>query len=50
MKKEIIVKLNLEYDDEEHTNNDLIKNDLETEINCCWNAFDIKEIIINDLD
>ena len=49
MTKEIIVKLNLECDDECYTNDDLIKQDLEAEITCCWNCFDIKEIIIKDI-
>ena len=49
MKKEILVKLELDTDGGSYTNDDLIKNDLETELNCCWNGFDIKEIIIIDV-
>lgn len=49
MKKEILVKLELDIYEGSYTNDDLIKKDLETELNCCCNGFDIKEIIINDL-
>lgn len=49
MKKEILVKLELDMDGMSYTNDELIKNDLEAELSCCWNGFDIKEIIITDV-
>jgi hypothetical protein len=43
-KKEITVVMECESYDERNLREDFIKDDLETEINCCINYYDIKSI------
>lgn len=50
MKKEILVKMSIEYDDDEFPNDELIKNDLKTEIGCCSWFYDIEDIVIKDIE
>ena len=50
MKKEILVKMSIEDDDDRFPNDDLIKDDLETEIGCCSWFYDIEDIIIKDIE
>ena len=49
MEKEIIVKIKYEFDEPYDISNtdEFIINDLETEINCCSNYYDIISIDIN---
>ena len=47
MKKEITVKLEYEFDEQEDTD-ELIKEDLQTEISSCWHLFDIVGIEIKE--
>lgn len=49
MEKEIIVKIKYEFDESHDISNtdEFIINDLETEINCCSNYYNIISIDIN---
>lgn len=52
MKKEITVKLEYEFDEQDFDGtktDEFIKQDLETEINCCCNSYDIVGIDIKDV-
>lgn len=47
-RKIITVKLSLDPIDGTFDSDDLISNDLEQEISCCWHLFDILSIEIQD--
>ena len=46
MKKEIVIKLNVESDDDFLMSDDAIINDLKQEINCCSLSYDIVDVNI----
>jgi len=48
-KKEITVVMECESYDELNLREDFIKNDLEQEINCCSNFYEIKSITFKDI-
>lgn len=49
MKKHIIIILEVDTDDKQMQTDDFIKEDLEREINCASNFYDIKSIEIKQL-
>ena len=49
MKKQIIVVLEIEKDDEVMMSDDFIKRDLECEIDCTSNSYEIVSIDIKDI-
>ena len=49
MKNHIIIILEVDTDDKQMQTDDFIKEDLEREINCASNSYDIKSIEIKQL-
>lgn len=49
-KKEVIIRMYAEVEDDytEEQNNLLIRDDIESELSCCWHHFDIASIQIMD--
>lgn len=48
-RRQITVVLECESNEEYNLNEDYIKEDLEREINCCSNSYDIKSITIKEI-
>lgn len=48
MKKKITITLEVKSDDEFMMSNEFIKNDLEAEIGCASNSYDVVSIAISD--
>ncbi len=49
MRKRITITLEVDTEDEQMQKDDFIKNDLEQEINCASNFYEIKSIEIKEL-